>query len=265
VSLLGNGSTYAAALGKELPIQRLVVLFLGILFAIIGNYMPKCRQNVTIGIKIVWTLNSEENWNATHRLAGKLWMAGGILMAALFWIPGMWAVVVLFGILTVMVSVPMIYSVRFQKKEKAEGKEMKTWSQSADPKMQKFGKIMVPALLVFFVVILFCGNITYDFGEERLLVDSSFYSAYTLRYDSIDDIEYRDSNMPGIRVGGYGSMRLLMGWFENEEFGTYVRYTYYDPDSCVVITAGSNTIVLSGKNPQETKALYETILNKIEK
>lgn len=268
IPIIGNMaclSMYALALDLEFSPTGWMMLFMGILFAVIGNYMPKTRMNATIGIKIPSTYSSEENWNATHRLAGRLWMIGGILMAALFWVPGVWAIAVLFGILTVMVAVPMIYSVRFQQKEKAEGKEMKSWNQSVDPRMQKMGKILIPALVVFCVVIMFCGNITYDFGEESLLVDSSFYSGYTLRYDTIDDVQYRDSNMPGLRVGGYGSMRLLMGWFENEEFGTYVRYTYYDPDSCVVITAGNNTIVLSGKNPQETKALYETILNKIEK
>ena len=253
---------YALALGVKFSPSGWMLLFMGILFAVLGNYMPKTRMNATIGIKIPSTYSSEENWNATHRLAGKLWMAGGIAMAVLSWVPGMWAVVVLFGILTVMVAIPMVYSIRFQQKEKAEGKEMKAWNQTVDPRMQKIGKILGPLLLVFCVVILFTGNITYDFGEESLLVDSNFYSGYTLRYDAIDNMEYRSSNMPGVRTGGFGSLRLLMGFFENEELGTYIRYTYYDPDACVVITAGNSTIVLSGENAAETKAIYETLLEK---
>lgn len=258
-------SMYALALDMKFSPTGWMLLFMGVLFAVIGNYLPKTRMNATIGIRIPSTYSSEENWNATHRLAGKLWMVGGITMAGLCWVPGMWAVVLLFSILTVMVVIPMVYSIRFQQKEKAEGKEMRSFSQTVDPRMQKIGKILGPLLLVFCVVILFTGNITYDFGEESLFVDSSYSSGYTLRYDAIDDVQYRDSNMPGLRVGGFGSMRLLMGWFENQEFGTYMRYTYYKPDSCIVITAGNNTIVLSGQNPEETKALYETILSKIEK
>ncbi|MFQ8814402.1 MAG: SdpI family protein [Gallintestinimicrobium sp.] len=46
---------------------------------VIGNYLPKVKQNNTIGIRVVWSLMDEENWNATHRFSGKLWMASGIL------------------------------------------------------------------------------------------------------------------------------------------------------------------------------------------
>ena len=110
ISLLGCGSTYASALGQPLRIDRLALLLLGIVFAIVGNYLPKCRQNYTIGIKIVWTLSDEENWNATHRLAGKLWMAGGLLLLLCAFLPGTalpWMLPVVLGIL---VGVPIMYS-----------------------------------------------------------------------------------------------------------------------------------------------------------
>ena len=176
----------------------------------------------------------------------------------------MWAPVVMFAILSVMTLLPMAYSISFMHKEKAQGKEMKTWKQTADPRMQKLGMILGPAILVFCAVILFCGNITYDFQEDRVVVDSNFYSAYALRYDAIDDIAFREGNVPGVRVGGYGSLRLLMGWFENQEFGTYYRYTYYRPGAGVVVKAGNTTIVLSGEDAEETLALYEALLSKIE-
>lgn len=37
------------------------------------------KQNYTIGIKVPWTLNSEENWNMTHRMAGKLYVVAGVI------------------------------------------------------------------------------------------------------------------------------------------------------------------------------------------
>lgn len=52
---------------------------LGVLFVWIGNYLPKLRRNSTLGVKVSWTLGNEENWNRTHRFAGKLWVGGGLI------------------------------------------------------------------------------------------------------------------------------------------------------------------------------------------
>ena len=118
VSLFGMGSTYASALGQPLRIDRLALLLLGIIFAMIGNYMPKCRQNYTIGIKIVWTLSDEENWNATHRLAGKLWMIGGLLLMLCAFLTGSALTWVMPVVLGVMVGAPILYSWRFSQRKK---------------------------------------------------------------------------------------------------------------------------------------------------
>lgn len=56
-----------------------VFFFIGVMFIGIGNYMPKLKQNYTIGIKVPWTLNSEENWNMTHRMAGKVYVVAGVI------------------------------------------------------------------------------------------------------------------------------------------------------------------------------------------
>ena len=51
----------------------------GLMFMVIGNYLPKVKQNNTIGIRVVWTLQDEENWNATHSFSGRIWGTSGIL------------------------------------------------------------------------------------------------------------------------------------------------------------------------------------------
>ena len=99
--------TYAVALGKEVRMEVVMPVFIGILFAIIGNYLPKCKQNYTIGIKIPWTLNSEENWNRTHRFAGRLWVICGIAIMLTGFFGGFW---VFLPIVLLMVIVPCIYS-----------------------------------------------------------------------------------------------------------------------------------------------------------
>ena len=99
--------TYAVALGKTVQMEVIMPVFIGILFMIIGNYLPKCKQNYTIGIKIPWTLHSEENWNKTHRLAGRVWMVCGLLMI----LTGFFGVLWMFFVLAfLMVLVPLVYS-----------------------------------------------------------------------------------------------------------------------------------------------------------
>ena len=83
VSLLGGAITLGTGLGYEMHISTVVPVFVGLLFLILGNYLPKIRQNRTVGIKLPWTLQSEENWTRTHRLSGFLWVLCGLVMIPL--------------------------------------------------------------------------------------------------------------------------------------------------------------------------------------
>jgi len=99
--------TYATAMGKTVRVEIILPIIIGLLFTVIGNYMPKCKQNYTIGIKIPWTLNSEENWNRTHRFAGRLWVVCGLLIMLTGFLGGFW---VFLPIVILMVLAPFIYS-----------------------------------------------------------------------------------------------------------------------------------------------------------
>ena len=111
---------YLAALGHEVSMAVMMPLVMGVLFVVIGNYLPKCKQSYTMGIKLPWTLSDEGNWNATHRLAGKLWVAGGLLTMTCALLSGVWAFIVMMSILVVMCAVPTVYSYRYYKKHKKE-------------------------------------------------------------------------------------------------------------------------------------------------
>jgi uncharacterized membrane protein len=109
ISLVGAATIYPVNLCYDLDITFFSELLLGLIFIVIGNYLPKARQNYTIGIRIPWTLANEENWNRTHRLAGYLWMICGILMIIISLtrvVPAEW----LIGIFLIIVLVPCIYS-----------------------------------------------------------------------------------------------------------------------------------------------------------
>lgn len=106
--------TLFIALGYEIPIEIIVPALVGVLFTAIGNYLPKCKQNYTVGIRLPWTLSSEENWNKTHHMAGYIWILGGIAMIAgsLFRMPSLSILIILLP----MVLVPSIYSYLLYKK-----------------------------------------------------------------------------------------------------------------------------------------------------
>lgn len=83
VSLFCGTLTYAKALALPVDINLVGGLFLGLIFLVMGNYLPKCKQTYTVGIRLPWTLADEDNWAYTHRLAGKVWTIGGLVILVL--------------------------------------------------------------------------------------------------------------------------------------------------------------------------------------
>ena len=70
--------TVMVGLGRDVNVSIIIPLFVGLLFIVIGNYLPKTKRNYTMGIKLPWTLNSDENWRRTHRLGGICFVIIGI-------------------------------------------------------------------------------------------------------------------------------------------------------------------------------------------
>jgi len=80
-----------------------------LLFTILGNYMGNFRPNYFVGIKVPWTLNSDEVWIKTHRFAGKLWFWGGLSgIVVLFFVKN--PMTVMLPILLIIIVIPIIYS-----------------------------------------------------------------------------------------------------------------------------------------------------------
>lgn len=73
----------ALTLGATIDMGRLLGVGIGLLFAVIGNFLGKTRSNWFMGIRTPWTLSSERSWTKTHRLGGRLFMAVGLLSIVL--------------------------------------------------------------------------------------------------------------------------------------------------------------------------------------
>ena len=250
---------YVGSLGLKIDMSKIIFAPMGILFIVIGNFMPKFRRNTSMGVKTPWALADDENWYATHRFAGKVWVFGGILMMPLCFLPAVWGFVVMFAAIFVLALSPAVYSWRFYKKQQAAGREPKIYPIPGGKWVWLVPAVLIPVL----VVVMFTGSITFELSEDTLTVDSNFYSPLTVSYEDIDSIELREGKAPGHRDWGYGSARLLMGGFSNEEFGGYTRYTYTFSDAYIVIKAGKNVLIIADKNAEDTKALYENICKKV--
>ena len=117
LSILVSSLCLLIAIGKNINLALIIQLLIGVTFVVIGNYLPKCRQNYTMGIKLPWTLNDEDNWNYTHRLGGFVWVIAGFveLVNAFFGNP--W---VFFGVVFAAAFIPMIASYIYYRKHKTE-------------------------------------------------------------------------------------------------------------------------------------------------
>ncbi len=105
--------TVLSALGVPVEMPKVMAFPLGILFMIIGNYMGKIRSNFMFGIRTPWTLSSEDAWNKTHRLGGRLFFfTGALVFLSGFLRSGSLAFSVLTGALLFSVAALYGYSYR---------------------------------------------------------------------------------------------------------------------------------------------------------
>lgn len=107
--------TISFALDSSINLTRFIPVLIGILFVLMGNYLPKCRQNYTMGIKLPWTLNSEENWDRTHRFGGRMFVVSGLCMIIAAFFSG-YVSGAIFVLALIACFVPTIYSYWLYKK-----------------------------------------------------------------------------------------------------------------------------------------------------
>ncbi len=265
ISVYVSGIFYASAFGLDFNMSDVTLILLGIVFIVIGNYLPKSRQNRTFGIKIKWTLANEENWNKTHRVGGIVGVISGVVALIAAFLPSVVFPFVAIAIIIANVGITGLYSYLYYKKQVREGIATKEDYKKPISPSNKVATVIVlvivAIIVVFALIVSFSGEIEVDCDEAAFTVEASFYGDITVKYDDIDSIEYRENDDPGQRVAGFGSAKLLMGQFKNEEFGSYTRYSYTKCDACIVLTLKDRVIVISGEDAYDTKDIYEDILD----
>jgi uncharacterized membrane protein len=100
--------------------MKFVFVAMGLLFALLGNNMYNIQPNYFAGIRLPWTLESEDNWRKTHHLAGRLWFFGGLIFAAIALLLNFnMAGIIVAAIMAILIIIPIIYSYNLYKKSKA--------------------------------------------------------------------------------------------------------------------------------------------------
>lgn len=99
---------------------KYILPLMSLLFVFMGNYMHTIKPNYFAGFRTPWALEDPDNWRATHLLAGKLWVVGGLVAAILSLVLSSVAGWIVFTAITVIISiVPFIFSYRYFKKHQS--------------------------------------------------------------------------------------------------------------------------------------------------
>lgn len=102
------------AMDAEIKFPLIATAVAGVIIIIYGNFLPKCKYNYTIGIRLPWTLNSEFNWNKTNRFAGYVFVIGGLIFIVNAFL-SLWYISI--AIIAMLIILPFIYSYLLFRKE----------------------------------------------------------------------------------------------------------------------------------------------------
>ena len=110
----------AVLYGRSDLVGRAVPAIVGLLFLLIGNYMPRMRPNWFMGIRTPWTLSSDTVWRKSHLLGGRLFMLAGVVMFLIPFLPETVATIALMAVILVAAFLPIVYSYVIFRREQAK-------------------------------------------------------------------------------------------------------------------------------------------------
>jgi uncharacterized membrane protein len=111
--VIANGLGAPVSMGRVLPIG------VGFLMMVVGNFLGRIQPNWFIGIRTPWTLSSDEIWRKTHRLGGRVFVAGGFLFMLCALLPGALGLPTVIALVVVLVVIPVLYSLYLWMRERS--------------------------------------------------------------------------------------------------------------------------------------------------
>jgi uncharacterized membrane protein len=117
--LIFVGSLFAA-FDPSLAIDRLVMVGVGLMLVVIGNYMGRAKRNWTVGTRFSWTLADDEVWAKTNRLAGRLFVLVGLISIASALLPAPWNAITMLSAVLATLPITYVYSMVLYKRKHPE-------------------------------------------------------------------------------------------------------------------------------------------------
>ncbi len=103
--------TFMHALNYHINIGSVILPVIGLLFIVLGNYLPKTTPNYMVGIRLPETLHNSENWQKTNRLGGFTMVFAGFILLITGIIGNMIAVIGLIAAMVITILVPAVYAI----------------------------------------------------------------------------------------------------------------------------------------------------------
>jgi uncharacterized membrane protein len=123
MSILGCFMIYTMAHAEFKFDTKIVMFIAGAIFILMGNYMPSFKPNYFMGVRTPWTLESEEVWKKTHKLAGVLHILAGLFILGIsLFTSHEWMFKLMLGAIFTASLIPYGYSYWYFQKLKKEGR-----------------------------------------------------------------------------------------------------------------------------------------------
>ncbi|MDP2183837.1 MAG: SdpI family protein [Actinomycetota bacterium] len=110
----------AASFNHSLPVDRITLVSVGLMFIVLGNFMTTVKQNWTMGVRFSWTVLDDVVWRKSNRLGASMFMLAGALAIIGVALPQPWGFVMLLAPVLAMLPVLYVYSFLEYKKRHPE-------------------------------------------------------------------------------------------------------------------------------------------------
>ena len=128
-------------------------------------------------------------------------------------------------VFAVIFIVPVVYSYFIYRQHQKTGV---VYAPAAKSKAERISAIIAVVfggtILIAAAVLMFTGDIEVQCKDTAFQIHATYWTDLELNYAAVDSIEYRTNLDAGVRTNGFGSVRLSLGNFQNDEFGSYTLY-----------------------------------------